>query len=168
MAGILLVSGVASAQALKTPVEGTSECRNVGRPDRAWVDEDGISHVRGQRGRCEYFGDLQGLFPSGGERYVENSDWDFAEETYFAHGTNSFSGLILGEVAEATGHFTLECIGPFQMQTCFLEIVWHLEDGRLLKFTQNWVEGDGDPTFPYTGILLDPPGGQKRMGPRRR
>jgi hypothetical protein len=52
------------------------------------------------------------------------------------------------------------------MQTCILELVWHLEDGRLLKLTQNWVEGDGDPTFPYTGFLLDPPGGEKRKGPR--
>jgi hypothetical protein len=168
MAGILLVSAVASAQALKTPIEGTSVCRLIGEPEKEWVDEDGISHVRGQRGTCNYFGDLRGIFPRGGERFVANWDWDFAEETFFEHGINSFSGRIFGELVEATGHYTLECIGPFQMQTCFLEIVWHVDDGRLVKFTQNWVEGDGDPTFPYTGVILDPPGGAKRNGPRRR
>ncbi len=168
MAGILLVSGVAPAQALKTPIEGHSEnCRYLREPDREWVDEDGISHVRGQRGRCNYFGDVQGHFPSGGERFVANWDDDIAGETWFEHGTNSFTGRILGEVAEAAGHYTLDCIGPFRMQTCILELVWHLEDGRLLKATANWVEGDGDPTFPYTGFVLDPPG-RRRTGFNRR
>jgi len=95
---------------------------------------------------------------------VANWDDDIAGETWFEHGTTSFTGRILGEFVSATGHYTLDCTGPFQMQTCILELVWHLEDGRLLKTTTNWVEGDGDPTFPYTGILLDPPG----LGPVKR
>jgi hypothetical protein len=166
LAGSLLVSGIASAQALKTPITGHSEnCRLLGEPEREWVDEDGISHARGQRGRCDWFGDIQGR-GSRGERFLGNWDWDLADGPYFEHGTNSFTGLILGQLTEATGHYTLDCIGPFNMQTCILELVWHLEDGRLLKLTQNWVEGDGDPTFPYTGFVLDPPGGEKRKGPR--
>jgi hypothetical protein len=166
MAGILLVSGVASAQALKTPIEGRwGDCRNLGEPEREWVDEDGITHIRGQKGRCDWFGDLQGRFPSGGERFVSNIDWDFADGPYFDHETTSFSGRFLGKAIEATGHYTFECIGPFQMQTCILEAVWHLEDGRLVKTTTNWVEGDGDTTMPYTGFVLDPPG---RGATRRR
>jgi hypothetical protein len=169
MAGILLVSGVAWAQALKTPIEGRWEnCRYLGEPEREWVDSDGISHVRGQSGECSHVGDIRGRIPARGERFVANWDDDIAGETWFEHGTTSFTGRILGEWAPATGHYTLDCTGPFQMQTCILELVWHLEDGRLLKTTTNWVEGDGDPTHPYTGILLDPPGGEKRNGPRRR
>jgi hypothetical protein len=166
LAGSLLVPGITSAQALKTPIEGHAEnCRNLGEPERKWVDEDGITHIRGQRGRCDFRGDIQGR-NQGGERWVANIDWDFADGPYFDHGTTSFSGRILGQLTEATGHYTLDCIGPFQMQTCILELVWHLEDGRLLKLEESWVEGDGDPTFPYTGFLLDPPGGEKRKGPR--
>jgi hypothetical protein len=163
LTGWLLVPGIASAQALKTPIEGRWEnCRFLGEPEREWVDEDGIRHVRGQRGACDHVGDIQGRFPRG-ERFVANWDDDIAGETWFEHGTTSFRGLILGEVAQATGHYTLDCTGPFQMQTCILELVWHLEDGRLLKTTTNWVEGDGDPTFPYTGFLLDPPGRRARI-----
>jgi hypothetical protein len=167
LAGSLLVPGITSAQALKTLIDGfTPSCSNLGEPEREWVDEDGITHVRGQRGRCDYTGDIQGR-GGNGERWVANFDWDFADGPYFEHGTSSFSGRILGVFTRATGHYTIECIGPFNMQTCILEAVWHLEDGRLLKLTQNWVEGDGDPTFPYTGILLDPPG-RRRAGSTRR
>jgi hypothetical protein len=166
MAGLLLVAGIASAQALKTPIEGSwGNCRLIGDPVREWVDEDGIHHGRGQSGRCDHVGDVQGRF-SRGERFVANWNNDVAGETYFEHGTTSFTGRILGEFVSAAGHYTLDCTGPFQMQTCIQELVWHLEDGRLLKFTATWVEGDGDPTFPYTGFLLDPPG--LRLGANRR
>jgi hypothetical protein len=166
MAGILLVSGVAWAQALKTPVEGFAEnCRYLGEPERDWVDEDGIRHVRGQRGACDWVGDVQGSYPNRGERWVANWDDDVAGETWFEHGTASFYGKILfGRAVSATGHYTLDCTGPFQMQTCIAEHVLHVEDGRLLKTTTTWVEGDGDPTIPYTGFLLDPPG----LGPVKR
>ncbi len=158
LAGSLLVPGITSGQALKTPIAGGWEnCRTLEEPDREWVDEDGITHVRGQRGRCDYTGDIQGRAQNG-ERWVANWDDDIAGETWFEHGTTSFRGLILGESVSAAGHYTLDCTGPFQMQTCILELVWHLEDGRLLKTTTNWVEGDGIPDGFYTGFLLDPPG----------
>ncbi len=163
IAGMLLVPGITSAQALKTPIEGRWEnCRFLGEPEREWVDEDGIHHVRGQSGRCDHVGDVQGRF-SRGERFVANWDDDIAGETWFEHGTTSFRGNILGESVSAAGHYTLDCTGPFQMQTCILELVWHLEDGRLLKFSVTHV-GSDFPT-PYTGILLDPPG--LRLGARR-
>jgi hypothetical protein len=166
MAALLLVSGVAWAQALKTEIEGFSEnCFRLGDPEKDWVDPDGIHHVRGQRGACDWVGDVQGSYPNRGERWVVNSDYDIAGETRFEHGTSSFYGKILfGRAVSATGHFTLECTGPFQMQTCIAEHIWHVEDGRLLKATHTWVQGDGDPTMPMTGYLLDPPG----LGPVKR
>ena len=51
------------------------------------------------------------------------------------------------------------------MLNCTEEDVWHLEDGRLLKFTVTFV-GPGFPK-PYTGILLDPPAA-RRVRTRRR
>ena len=166
IAGMLLVSGVAWAQALKTPIEGTfTNCRLLGEPEREWVDEDGIHHVRGRRGACDHVGDARGRFPIQGERFLASWDDDIAGETWFEHGTVSFSGRILGQPVSATGHYTLECTGPFRMQTCTIEEVWHLEDGRLLKWSGTWVEPDSF-TVSYTGILLDRPG--NRGGGRRR
>ncbi len=154
LTGWLLVPGIASAQALKTPIEGSwTNGRLLGEPEREWVDEDGITHVRGQRYRCRHAGDVLGR-----EDGVFGSDLDLDAGVRFERGTNSFTGSILGELASATGHFTVECTrppegGPF---TCIEEAVWHLEDGRLLKFTVTYV----GPAFPrlYTGFLLDPPG----------
>ena len=83
----------------------------------------------------------------------------------FARGTSSFVGRILGEPATATGHFTQECTRSEGVFTCTEEDVWHLEDGRLLKFTVISLSTDDFPV-PYTGILLDPPG--LRLGVNRR
>jgi hypothetical protein len=172
MAALLLVSGVAWAQALKTEIEGFSENFIwLGEPEREWVDEDGILHVRGQRGTADWFGDVSGRASIGrGESWVADFDRDFAGETYFSHGTSSFYGKILGgELVSATGHYTLDCTGPLSMQTCIAEHIWHVEDGRLLKATHNWVQGDPSP-MTYTGFLLDPPGlgPVKRNRPRNR
>ena len=166
MAALLLVSGVAWAQALKTEIEGfTENCFYLGEPERYWVDEDGIRHVRGQRWECDWVGDVHGRLPRRGASGVANWDYDIAGETRFEHGTTSFYGkILLPGLVSATGNYTYECTGPSGMQTCNLECVWHVEDGRLLMATQNWVQGDGDPTMPYTGFLLDPPG----LGPVKR
>jgi hypothetical protein len=109
MAGILLVSGMAWAQALKTPIEGSwRNCQLIGEPDKDWRDEDGVRHVRGQKGRCDHVGDDVFGRRSRGELFVEDRDVDGAAGTYFAHGTNTFGGQILGEFVSATGHFTVE------------------------------------------------------------
>ncbi len=160
LTGWLLVPGIASAQALKTPIEGIeATCSFLGEPEREWVDEDGILHFRGQRGTCRHAADVRGR-----EEFVTNSDWDFDAGVIFKHGTTSFSGRILGVNVSAAGHFTVECTRPEGgVFTCIEEAVWHLEDGRLLKFSVTHVGADDFPV-PYTGILLDPPG----LGPERR
>ena len=168
LSGWLLVPDIASAQALKTPIEGRwDDISGAGEPERVWVDEDGIRHVRGQRGTADWFGDVRGKAAIGrGESWVADFDRDFAGETYFSHGTSSFYGKILvsgGRLVSATGHFTMDCTGPFSMQTCIAEHIWHVEDCSLLMATHNWVQGDPSP-MTYTGFLLDPPG----LGPVKR
>ncbi len=163
LTGSLLVPGIASAQALKTPIEGRwRSCGFLGEPDREWVDEDGIIHIRGQRGFCRHAGDVRGR-----EDFVFGQDIDLDGNVIFARGTNSFSGTILGEPATATGHATQDCTRPEgeEFFTCTEEHVWHLEDGRLLKLTVIVVEPVDFPV-PYTGFLLDPPG--LRLGANRR
>ena len=97
---------------------------------------------------------------------MHDGDFDPDGVVRFEHGTHSFTGKILGVLSPATGHWTLECTGTqVGMLNCTEEHVWHLEDGRLLKFTVTFV----GPAFPrpYTGILLDPPGlgsGGRRRG----
>ena len=157
LTGWLLVPGIASAQALKTPIEGRwDNIYTVGEPERDWVDEDGIRHVRGQSGRFRWVGDVRGW-----EHWLANWDDDRAGETFFEHGTGSVTGWIF-EKAAWEAHYTLDCTGPFEMQPCIVEYVGHLEDGRLLRVSGTWVYGD--PTMPYTGFVLDPPG----LGPVKR
>jgi hypothetical protein len=163
LTGWLLVPDIASAQALKTPIEGRwDNISGTGEPERVWVDEDGIRHVRGKRGWLRWVGNVRGW-----ESWLTNWDDDRAGETWFEHGTASGTGRIFGKDVAWEAHYTLDCTGPFQMRTCIAEYVGHLEDGRLLKVSGTWVRGD--PAIPYTGILLDPPGlgPVKRNRPRR-
>jgi hypothetical protein len=167
MAGILLVSGVAWAQALKTEIEGElGDCYFIGEPDKDWMDEDGVRHIRGQKGRCDHVG--EDVFGRGnrGEFWVEDRDVDGAAGTQFRHGTSTFGGRILGDRVQTTGHYTIEGTQS-DVWTFTVEHVWHLEDGRLLKISATWIAGD---PITFTGILLDPPGlgPVKRNGPRRR
>ena len=79
-------------------------------------------------------------------------------------------GTILGVRSPVTGHFTAECTRPPEggRLTCIEEHVWHIEDGRLVKFTVTYLDNAPFPR-PYTGILLDPPGlrlGRDRRGHR--
>jgi hypothetical protein len=159
LTGWLLVPSIASAQALKTPIEGSwTNCAVLGTPEREWVDEDGIRHVRGWRYFCRHDGAVEGR-----EEGVLDGDIDRVNGNgVFERGSGSFSGTILGEPASATGHYTLECTIPPVRLTCSEEHVWHLEDGRLLKFSATYI-GTRFPK-PYTGILLDPPG----LGPVKR
>ncbi len=62
MVGILLISGVAWAQATETPIAGRwISCQNLEEPEKLWVDEDGIEHGRNSLYSCRHFGSLKGL-----------------------------------------------------------------------------------------------------------
>ncbi len=94
------------------------------------------------------------------------SDRESDGNVIFERGTISFFGRILGEDAQVTGHFTGECTRPERGRpfTCIEEYIWHIEDGRLLKYTAIYLGTDPFP-IPYTGVLLDPPG--LRLGVRQ-
>jgi hypothetical protein len=92
---------------------------------------------------------------------LANWDDDRAGETWFEHGTSSFTGRFSGEAVAWEAHYTVDCIGPFETRTCIAEYVAHLEDGRLLKVSGSWIRGD---PITYTGFILDPPG----LGPVKR
>ncbi len=108
LTGWLLVPGIASAQALKTPIEARlTTCFFLGEPEREWVDEDGIRHVRGQGYLCRHRGDIVGR-----EDGVFGLDFDLDGGVRFTRGKSSYSGRILGVPATATGHWTAECTRP--------------------------------------------------------
>ena len=93
LTGWLLVPDIASAQALKTPIEGRwDNISGTGEPERVWVDEDGIRHVRGKRGWLRWVGNVRGW-----ESWLTNWDDDRAGETWFEHGTASVHGADLRE-----------------------------------------------------------------------
>jgi len=158
MTGILLVSGVAWAQATETPIEiRIVNCRLLGGPDREWVDDDGIRHIRDQMFRCQRRRDMVGT----------DTGWasgDFGLGYRFERGYYSFTGSILGgELISGVGRYVEECNQTNGVWSCTSDDVLHLDGGGMVKFDLTW-EGD-DPPF-YSGVYLDPPGGAKRNGPR--
>jgi len=161
MAGILLVSGVAWAQAEEKPIEWwNTGYQLLEEAERFWVDEDGIEHGRNEMGRNPRRGGMRGV-----EVGFASWDWD-PGVGYFERGYFAYTGKVLGgEPTTGVGHYTLECNMIEAVWTCTSDDLVHLDDGRLVKTSAAWVSGG---TIIYSGIVLDPPGGEKRNGPRRR
>jgi hypothetical protein len=158
MAGILLVSGVAWAQATETPIHGQwLSCGSLAEPERLWVDEDGIEHGRDSRYSCRHRGSLRG-FETGWASWERDPGVWVSERGYY-----SYTGSVLGEPAWGVARYTLECSRIEGVMTCIEDHVLHLDGGGLVKFSGTWNPG-GDRW--YTGTLLDTPGGEKRNGPR--
>jgi len=44
--GVVLAAGILCAKATKTPVSGTYSSEIVGPPERQWIDDEGILHIR--------------------------------------------------------------------------------------------------------------------------
>jgi hypothetical protein len=62
MIGLLLVSGVAWAQAEKTSINYLlGDCNDLAEPEREWVDEEGIRHIRDVMYRCERRRQISGV-----------------------------------------------------------------------------------------------------------
>jgi hypothetical protein len=158
MAGVLIVSGVAWAQAEETPIQGEwYSCQNLEEPEREWVDEDGIEHRRNALYSCRHRGSLRGLEKGWASRERDPGVW-VSERGYYA-----YTGRVLGEPNPGVGRYTLECSRIEGVMTCIEDHVLHLDGGDLVKFSGTW--NPGGPRR-YTGTLLDPPGGEKRHGPR--
>jgi hypothetical protein len=163
MAGILLVSGVAWAQAEETPITvRVMGCEVLEQePDRReWVDEDGIRHVRDHMFRCSVRRDMVGTI----------TGWNNKDEVpgacdHFQHGYYSFVGTLLGEPATAVGRVTHERNMIEGVCTLTQEDVMHLDGGGLVLLSGTWEWGE---RVIFRGVLIDPPGGAKRQGPRPR
>jgi hypothetical protein len=157
MAGMLLVSDVAWAQATETPVSGEVEIGVRTDPGELWVDEDGVRHRRNARFTFPYLGDISGqqFKISRVNSNPETGEWD-------AHGSFTFVGFVLGDRVKAKGRFMSFCTGG-DPNFCEETGIWHLEDGRKISLLETWIRFSGDPSF-YEGILLDPPG----LGPVKR
>jgi hypothetical protein len=159
MAGVLLVSGVAWAQAEETPISFLLlSCQNLAEPEREWVDEDGIRHTRDVRYRCSRSGQLRGA-----EIGWLSQDIDSAGGHRFTRAYYSFNGTVLGNLATGVGRVTEECDRIGGVWVCTGHDVMQLHGGGLVKTTSAWEGGENTP---WTGVLLETPGGAKRNGPR--
>jgi hypothetical protein len=157
MAGILLVSGVAWAQATKMPVSGGVRNFVITDPGKIWVDEEGVKHIRNERRRERYTGDIQGR-----QFAIESLNIDIDPVTgeplaLDYHASFTFVGFVLGDRVTATGRLMGLCSGGLAEPNNCEEIeIWHLDDGRKINLTEVWSLSGGDSV--YEGILLDPPG----------
>jgi hypothetical protein len=159
MAALLLVSGVAWAQAEETPITvRVIGCNGIEEPEREWVDEDGIEHVRDYLFSCSSRRDMVGVL-------IAWASWDHdpAAGHHSEHGYYSFTGSILGEPATGVGRYTKERNRIEGVWISTQEDVMHLAGGGLVILSGTWESGD---RIIFQGTLLDPPGGEKRKGPR--
>ncbi len=161
MAGILLVSGVAWAQAEERSVNWViGDFTVLAEPEREWVDEEGIRHIRDVMYRLERRRQISGV-----EIGWYSRDIDLAGGHRFLRAYFSFTGLVLGEPATGVGRVTEECDMIEDVWNCTSDAVMHLHSGELVKTSATWKGGE---RIIYSGIVLDPPGGAKRQGPRPR
>jgi len=157
MAGILLVSGVAWAQAQKTPITWwNTGYQLLEEAERFWVDEDGIEHGRDEMYRNPRNGDL-----IGSEVGWLSWDLDRATGDYFERGHFSYTGRLFRLPTSGFGHYTIECHTIEGVQSCTSDDLVRLDGSGLVKTT--W---EGGQTDIYSGFLLDSPR-RGRRGSRR-
>ncbi len=104
-AAMLLVTGTASAQATEVPVSGGQMTVGVIDPGTSWVDDEGITHVRGLILEVSFTGDIQGSAIQGLNYNIDpagNGD---------LHGFAAFEGTILGDEAMLAGRFAGDISG---------------------------------------------------------
>jgi hypothetical protein len=105
MFGMLLASSVAWAQAVETPITVSFfRCETLVEPERDWVDEDGIRHLRNELFSC-----MRGRDMRGNDIAWANSDRDPTAGYYTEHGYYTFTGRVLnGEQTTGVGRYTVE------------------------------------------------------------
>jgi hypothetical protein len=156
MAGILLVSGVAWAQANKTTLSGEVDNFFIMDPGKIWDDEEGVQHIRNERHRERYTGDIRGR-----QFKIQSLNIDVdpvtGELEVDYHASFTFVGYVGPDLVTATGRVMGLCSGDSgEPNNCEEIEIWHLDDGRKINLTEvySW---SGGPSV-YEGILLDPPG----------
>ncbi len=102
---VLLVTGTASGAATEVPASGGQLTVGVIDPGTSWVDEEGITHVRGLILEVSFSGDIQGSAIQGLNYNIDafgNGD---------LHGTAEFVGTIFGDEAALEGRFAGDISG---------------------------------------------------------
>ncbi|MBW2541494.1 MAG: hypothetical protein JRF15_05320 [Deltaproteobacteria bacterium] len=160
MAGILLVSGTAWAQATETPITAqfvNASCELLEEPERDWVDEDGVRHYRNELGSCAW---RRGL--NGREIDWDNANVDLVNGYIEQWGYGTFTGRVLdGPETWGLVRYTLEAHRIEGVWHHTSDTIMHLEDGSLITMSAEWKSGE---RIIYSGVLLDPPG----LGPVKR
>ena len=148
---MLLVAGIVWAKAAtETPVAGQWINFVHGDPARAWIDEDGISHIRGQPYWVEVIGDLEGEAISvcylnldlatgngdGGGTVTYNVSW--------GELSGSFEGRFIVTLTDwwAAGHGVAHGTGDFEGMKLMITL-----EGNFFWPWRDWE-----------GIILDPHG----------
>ncbi len=104
-AAMLLVTGTASARAIEVPVSGGQLTVGVIDPGASWVDDEGITHVRGLILEVSFSGDIEG---SAIQVLNFNMDPDGNGDL---HGTAVFVGTIFSDEAMLAGRFAGDISG---------------------------------------------------------
>ena len=160
MAGILLVSGTAWAQATETPITArfiNASCEQLEEPERDLVDEDGVRHYRNELVSCAWRGDLNGR-----ELDCENANIDLVNGYIEQWGYGTFTGRVLnGPQTWGLVRYTAEAHRIEGVWHNTSDTIMHLEDGSLITMSAEWKSGE---QIIYSGVLLDPPG----LGPVKR
>jgi hypothetical protein len=156
MAGIVLVSGVAWAQATETPVWGRVDNFVVIDPGKIWEDEEGVLHIRNERQRERYRGQIRGQQFKIQSFNIEIDPVTGRDLALDYHGSFTFVGFVGGDLVKAKGRFMGQCSDCWEPNNCEEIEIWHLDDGRKIRLTEVWDCPSNISV--YQGILLDPPG----------
>ena len=152
MAGLLLVSGVAWAQASKEMVSGRVINFRVIDNGKMWLDDDEVRHFRNRKTRYMMIDDIEGVML----RFAALNINRLTRELD-GHGSFTFVGMV-GEnpdLVGATGRFATLCTGTPSL--CEEHQIWHLDDGRKINLTERFPLDSNDFDV-YEGTVLDPPG----------
>ncbi len=148
-AAVLLVTGTASGAATKVPVSGGQITVGVLDPGTSWVDEEGITHVRGLILVVSFSGDIQGSAIQGLNYNIDpfgNGD---------LHGTAVFEGTVFGDDAMLSGRFAGDISGGvFSADSIGRGTIGGAKAQS--RVTTTGVLGSGIAT--YTGTVLFPQG----------
>ena len=148
-AAMLMVPMNASAQATVVSVSGGQMTVGVLDPGTSWVDDDGVTHVRGLTLEVAFTGDIVGSA-------IQHLDYNIDPfGNGDLHGSVEFTGTLFGVAAELGGRFAGDISGGVFMA----ESIGHGTVGGAQaqsRLTTTGVLGSGVAT--YTGTFSFPHG----------
>ena len=148
-AAMLLITGTALGAATSVAVSGGQMTVGIIDPGTSWVDDEGITHVRGLILEVSFTGDIEGSAIQGLNYNMDamgNGD---------LHGTAEFEGTIFGDEAALAGRFA----GDISGGVFSADSIGHGTIGGAQaqsRLTTTGVLGSGVAT--YDGTILFPHG----------